>query len=522
MKPPAALTSHPHGASGLPRREFLKDAALAAAGLVGGTASGLLAAEPASARPAEPPGGYRYRIAFGAWINDLRTEPLPLENWPAPQFDDESIQSAIQAMDVQGPAGFNLLDVWGLFATYGWPPDIVSAVDPERRQRIERLIQAARDRGLKVALGLGTYSWGYDRIIAADPEVRGRNPDGTPHAHALCDAHPRAFEYVRKIIDFTLGNFDFGAVHLESCDLGCCHCPQCAGRDGVVAYNVRINQKTADYIKQKWPDKTVYVITINWIPAGKQFDAAERARVVELSRHVDCIFDQGHTGNQVAPADRAEFIRTLHCDYGTSGGLWLYPDTRWDRASYFLPYPQRTGEAIRQQFHDGVRACLYYQGPANNPGQELMMAIGGRLLRDPNRAVEEVLDEVLTRYYRPKTAEALAGLKRIVKTAEESYFSGWSEERFRKDWGIPVPGEFKLDQRLFGTSPGPATYLKEPCLDAAGRKEYRKGLKSILAGLPALDRNCDDGGRLERIRRGAIVTLNLLNTVCYCLGEAIE
>ena len=319
------------------RREFFEKTVLGAAALAASASAQIQAAQNPTVPRNELRPGYKYRIAFGAWMNDLRTDPLPLENWPAPQFDDVSLESAVGAMDVQGPAGFNLLDVWGLFATYGWPPDIVSAVDSDRRRRIRRLIRAAKARGLKVVLGLGTYSWGYDKIIAADPEVRGRNADGTPHAHAMCDAHPRAFEYVRKIIDFALGNFDFGAVHLESCDLGCCMCSRCGGRDGVVAYNVRINQKTADYIKQRWPDKTVYVITINWVPAGKHFNAAEKAKVIELSRHVDCIFDQGHTGYHIAEAERRDFIQALHCAYGTSGGLWLYPDTRWDRESYFLP-----------------------------------------------------------------------------------------------------------------------------------------------------------------------------------------
>jgi len=150
------------------------------------------------------------------------------------------------------------------------------------------------------------------------------------------------------------------------------------------------------------------------------------------------------------------------------------------------------------------------------------MAVGGRVLRDPARTTNEVVEEVLAKYYQPKNAAAVGGLKRVVQTAEESYFGAWSADRFQKGWGTPLPGEFKLDQRLFGTSPGPATHPKEPCLDTAGRKECRKGLKSILADLPYLERQCNDGVRLARIRRSVIITLNLLNTVCYCLGEPIE
>ena len=120
------------------RRTFLEKTGLGVAGLAIVGPTQLRATEERTAPGKERQPGYRYRVAFGAWINDLRSTPLPLENWPAPQFDDVSVESAIRAMDVQGPAGFNLLDVWGLFATYGWPPDILSAVDVERRGRIER------------------------------------------------------------------------------------------------------------------------------------------------------------------------------------------------------------------------------------------------------------------------------------------------------------------------------------------------------------------------------------------------
>src|SRR5438045_3794589 len=73
--------------------------------------------------------------------------------------------------------------------------------------------------------------------------------------------------------------------------------------------------------------------------------------------------------------------------------------------------------------------------------------------------------------YRPRTAAAARRLRRVMELAEDSYFGQWSEARFRAAWHLGTPGEFKLDQGLWGTSPGPATYLKEPCLDTTGRKE---------------------------------------------------
>jgi hypothetical protein len=451
----------------------------------------------------------------------MRTTPLPLDHWPAPQFDDETVDSIIRTMDVQQAAGFNMFDVWGLFATYGWPLDIVSAIDDDRRRRVNTIINAAKARGIKPVLGLGTYSWGYDKIIEANPELRGKDQTGAPHPHAMCDANPAAFEYVKRIIDVVLGEFDFEGVHLESCDLGCCHCPECAGKDGMVGYNARINQKTADYIKSQWPEKIVYVITISWIPPMKHFSPEELDQVVELSRHVDCIFDQGHRGFHVAPDQRREFIPRLHSAYGTSGELWLYPDAHWDRGSYFLPYISRAGEGLKRQHEDGVRGCMFYQGPVANPGAEAMIAVGGRILADTSRSVEDVLSEVLELYYKPKTTEAHKLLLSIFQRAEETYFSHWSAERFAQMWGAPVPGEFMLDQHLFTTFPGPATYLKEPSLDAEGRKAYKAGLISILGDLPKLAGQCDDGGRVERIQRGVIVTSNLVSTVQFCMGEPL-
>ena len=113
------------------RREFLTGAAVPVAALAASKAPELLGAEERHSRITSST-AYKYRIAFGAWMNDMRLTPLPLEEWPAPQLDDTTVNSLIRTMDVQHDAGFNMFDVWGFFATYGWPVDIVSAVTPER------------------------------------------------------------------------------------------------------------------------------------------------------------------------------------------------------------------------------------------------------------------------------------------------------------------------------------------------------------------------------------------------------
>ncbi len=195
---------------------------------------------------------------------------------------------------------------------------------------------------------------------------------------ALCDANPQSFQWVQRILDYFLSEFDFDAVHLESADLGYCHCPECAGRNGSTAYNCRIVAKTAQYIRSRWPDKLLTATTIGWIPFTQKFTAEDQQHIRELTRHIDCLFDQGHRGTLIDRREREAFIKSIHCDYGTSGGVWLYPSVRWDRESYFVPYTQIQGNAIKDQFRQGVRGCMHYQGPVANPATEVNIACAGK------------------------------------------------------------------------------------------------------------------------------------------------
>ncbi len=464
----------------------------------------------------DPDHAYRHRIAFGCWINDMRNSPLPCQNWPAPQLDDETVSSALRAMDVQAEAGFNGIDAWGLFATYGYPPDVESAfADKQRARRVRTLLKAAAERKMHWILGMGLFSWGYDEIIKNNPSVRGVDPQGKPHPHAMCGAKEEAWRYVEKILDCALGGFDFHGVHLESCDLGCCMCPACAGKDGVVGYNVRLNVRAADYIKKKWPGHFVSSIPINWAsrsggPNTGPFTPEEKGHIVELSRHIDCFMDQGWRGTFVPPDERKAFVKSLHCDYGTSGGIWLYHCARRNRLSYFMPYPKGTGQAIKQHFADGARGCMLYQGPMINPAVEVNTAVAGRLLSDTSRSIEDALAEVIKSYYRPKSPSAHKKLVDVYRRVEDAFFENWPDEAKKNPHR---PGEFHLEP-LFGTTPQKSMYL-EQFLTPKGRGAYREGLLSALKALEPIEHDFDDDGRIDRIKTCLISVLVDIENIGY-------
>jgi len=507
------------------RRDLLKTASVGAAYLAARTIAGPEGSR-AMAQTVERdarPAAYECRIAFGAWINDLRNSALPLQQWPAPQFDEQTVEGAVRTLEVTGESGYQYLDAFGLYATGDYPPDIVSAFeDRERNRRLERIFRVAGKHDIRMSLPLGLLTWGYDRIIREDPEVRGKDQDGNPHAHAMCGAREKSWTYIEKLIDTMFDRHDFGAVHLESADLGYCMCPECTGRYGVVGYNARLNMRAADYIKGKYPEALVYVCPINWLPWGlndrgvqHKFSGDDADRVIELSKHIDVFMDQGHRGRLL----EWEAVPDLQCAYGTSGGLWVYHGCRHDRLSYALPYPRRAAEHLRDHHQRGARGCLYYQGPMINPAVELNAAVAGRVMGDVSRDPREVLEEVIERYYQPRGAEAGGRLADVYLAVEEAYFGQWDEARFKEQHKLEMPGEFTVGV-LFNTSPDPATYLLEPFLGTEGRVACKTGLKAALNDLMGIAGDFDDHGRIERLTRCLITMLHTLTTIMLVKEEA--
>src|SRR5262249_42607938 len=133
-----------------------------------------------------------------------------------------------------------------------------------------------------------------------------------------------------------------------------------------------------------------------------------------------------------------------------------------------------------------------------NPGVEVNLAVGGKLMCDVSREIDDVLIEVLEQRYKPKNPAAVRKLAEVFTKPEAAYFSHWDEAAIAKHDAMPAPGELHLGPAS-GDSPGAATYVNEPFLNEEGRKAYRAALLVAYDMLQSCANDFDDAGRIGRI-----------------------
>lgn len=466
---------------------------------------------------------YKYRHAFDVWMNDVRNESMPFDNWPYGVLDDHTVTGIIRSLDLQCESGYTAIDIAGFWTTYGWPVDIEHAVDKDRQRRVNQILKAAHERKMKViCFPSGILNWGFDEIIKHNPVLSSDNK------HEMNPLREEAWQWQYKVFDFVANNYDLDGFHLEAADQGRCKTQECLDKWPTdVGYYSYITGKMADYIRQKHPTMSIMATVQSFTTWGVKFSSEDKAHLVELSKSIDCLFDQGHRGTYVPKEEWPEFIQSLHCAYGTSGGIWVYPPQRWERTRWFLPYTQRTGNHLMELFAAGGRGIMFYQGPVVNPSTEVNIAFGGRRMTSIDKSNEDVLSETLETLYQPKNTTALQQLVEVFRRAENVYFEQWDIARIAErpiNWAVseasessprsviktPPPGELHLET-IFGASPGAALYLTEPYLDTAGRMNYKQGLIAIYRDLLKIENQFSDGGRIGRIKQGieeAVVDVN--------------
>ena len=452
---------------------------------------------------------FKYRIAYGCWLNDSRKKPIVEEDWPSIRIDEDTLDSLEETMAFLEKAGYNCFDVFGLITNHSWEDDIVSTVSPERVEKVRRVIDIVHAHGLKLIYGLGVYSWGFDGIIARNAAVRGTNPQ------AMCASAPESEAIMRRVVDYVSETFDVDGFHLEAADQGRCECEKCRRFATDIDYYNDINTRTARYIRGKWPDKLLLVNTSGYLRWGDTFDGAQLEQIRRLGREIDMFIDVGSHGVFVKPEDRAALLKDFDASFGTSNGFWIYPPQRWSRTRWLIPHMYQNHDMLTRLWKDGGTCCELFLSPLNNPGAEITTLCNGLLLQDPEASADDILDRAVDMLYSPDTDAQRGRIAGIFRDAERLFFDCWHPQRERDlpealsdgvehlfAWSQTQPeqaqpGEFFLE-RLFGVGPGFPCYLTLH-FDAAGRARYHEGMRKLLAEAEAALAQ-QPGDRLSRLR----------------------
>jgi len=437
---------------------------------------------------------FKYRMLTG-WINDISSRPRFGKAWPILDADAGLVDDYKSFLFRASELGFNGMIIWGLFTSRGWPVDLETTLDPERRNLLSSIIRAAHERGIRVLSGLGVYSWGFEEIIREFPAVKSGNRHLAYGRYfdendcVMCLHQPEARKWMRKVVDYSLSALEIDGFQLQPADQGRCVCGRCAEM-GNTEYYATLCRETAEYIREKNPDLTVAVS--GW---GMDFDSTESFPILKrLSSTVDYITDISETAMIPGAGFRKSLIAGLDCPFGTGGGLVVVPPQRWDRFRWFLPHVTRNAGNLKSLARDGGRSFEFFAGPLVNPGTEITFEAMGNLITDPGMETKTAVMNAVRKIFQPADDASAARLAELVFKAEEIYF----EKTVEESGGRKISGEFDFEP-LIGGFPGPAVYLDRLAFDRLN--DYRSGLEELKEAFVGLGGKVRNRGRITDVCR---------------------
>jgi hypothetical protein len=301
----------------------------------------------------------------------------------------------------------------------------------------------------------------------------------------MCASEPAAWEWMRRVIDFVFARFPIDGVSMQSADQGRCPCAACR-RYGEAEYHALLNVRAADYIRSRWPDKTLGVNS--W---GMNFsDPANRPFLAQMSQSIDYLIDVHDTARRAGPDYRRSLIASLDCAFGTLGGPQVEPPQHWARERWFLPTLRRVGEHLQQLFQDGGRACEYFFHILANPGDEVSFWLAGKTLAEPETSWEKHLQDAVEQVFSVPGGSVRDGLCQLLLDAEEAYF---------RHLPADLCGTVSLEP-LVSNQPGPPVYLTQR-MNAGQRAAYEQELQRLRAEAQRLLPNVPKQEKIKAVLR---------------------
>jgi hypothetical protein len=422
--------------------------------------------------------GFRHRAYLG-WITDLDSRPDVHAAWPSMHLDPPLLEEYRRTFRAMKRLGYDAIVIWGFYVSRSWPLNIPRSVPADRGALVGKLIDAAHEHGIRVYTGLGVYSWGFEEIIRANPSLSRGN------ASVMCASEPASWDWMRKVIDFAMTRYPVDGLSLQSADQGRCKCNECR-RWPDTEYHARLDIRVSEYIRARWPGKTIGVS--GW---GMHLDdPASLTALVELSRRIDYLIDVRDSSRKSAPAWRRKLIHELACSFGTLGGPQVEPPQHLARDRWFLPTVRHDGEHIAELYSDGGRACEYFFHILENPGDEISFWVAGKMLSDPAVSWRKHLAASIEELYRTSRSEVTDALADIFVRAENAYLRHVPSLR---------SGTISIEP-LVEDHAGPPVYITKQLMGEQ-RSQYRNDLRSILGDFRKLAPDVPDKVRVEKISR---------------------
>jgi hypothetical protein len=299
---------------------------------------------------------------------------------------------------------------------------------------------------------------------------------------------------MQRVVDFVFDRFDIDGVSMQSADQGRCKCDQCKAVSDA-EYHSRLISRTAEYIRSKWPDKTLGMS--NW---GMPFHRREdRASLWRMSRSLDYMIDHNNSVRRSGHDYRREFIRGLDCAFGTSGGPVVEPPQHWQRDRWFLPTCRRVHEHLQQLAADDGRACEFFFHILANPSSEITFHIAGRTLASPQTPLDKMMLQAVQQIYEPRSPAARAALVQLFLDAEEAYFHHLPSS---------LCSTISLEP-LVSSRPGPPIYLRKRLNDRQ-RLDYCRDIERLSRELQHLR---GQFGKQRRLDLAATCMRNVLHDI---------
>ena len=373
----------------------------------------------------------------------------------------------------------NLAVVWGLFAANAWPVPFENVIPPEREELLRRFVDAAHARGIKVLAGAGIYSWGFDEVIRKVPG------SGAGHAKAMCAHSDIAWDWQRRTLDFQMDpRWGLDGISMQSADLGRCECERCK-RLSASAHHRLLLVRCAQHVRAARPEWIIGQAA--W---GMRVDEAEQlAHVQEISKYLDYMIEVRERSARGEAGRRATLIRSLHCAFGSVGGIFVEPPPRWDRLRWFVPCGLTAANNLKRLHADGGQAAEHYVRPFANPAEEVSWRTGARVLSAPDTEPMAALTEAVVAVY-GVSGRAAEDLADWYRRAEEAYFT---RTLFKTDMG---PLQVEVTKGVPPNEPGYPHYLMAERFPAEQFPGYKRDLEALREELPRIPL-----GRPEAARR---------------------